>query len=385
MLAYGNSPNQIPERIQVAHHVSKETFEFLKNPLVSKYAATIEAPHTKLEYTYRLMLVLKQLGQTPEAFLENLRTKPEETGIELDSLLSAAKSKTGSMIAAAAIRKFAKFYRIRNFELTVTIRPKRVREKRPFTWETAEKVIAEAPQPYRDAFQMMLYGAMDENTFGLVNWNEKWNGQSPQDEIKTQMSNDKSYVKINLPPRKSSLDTYFVLIPKMFIPELPLVTRRFRGRGGSPVTARDLQHVWKRAARRVGIWHQGLGPHHLRVAFRSKCAELGIPVAAEWQMGHSGDKFGYDRSGIDEDFILDGPLDNGQRKGGLRRLWEMSPLVDRETIQTQLRQRDEKIAELEAKLEAWRKVTREDILQVIREDPGGLLTKALERVTLKKK
>jgi hypothetical protein len=62
-------------------------------------------------------------------------------------------------------------------------------------------------------------------------------------------------------------------------------------------------------------------------------------------MGHGGDKYGYDLSGIDENFVLDGPLENGQRKGGLRRLWEMSPVVDRVTVAGQFAERDQIIAE----------------------------------------
>jgi len=297
------------------------------------------------------MLVLRELRLAPEAFLQKLRTTPEDIGITLDGVLASARSKTGAQIAAAAIRKFARFYRIRNFELTVEIRPKRVREKKPFSWEQAQKVIAETPQPYRDVFMFMLYGAMDENTFTRLNWNEPHNGKPPLKEIKEQMADDKTYVKINLPPRKASLDNYFVLIPKLFVLELPVKTRRFRGRGGNLVTSRDLQHVWKRAAHRLGVWHQGLGPHHLRVAFRSKCSELGIPIVGEWQMGHGGDQFGYDRSGVDENFILDGPLENKERKGGLRRLWEMSPIVDRHTVHAELASRDERIAELERQVQ----------------------------------
>jgi hypothetical protein len=265
--------------------------------------------------------------------------------------LGTYESKTAATITIAATKRFAGFYRIRNFEITLRVKVRRVREKGPFSWEEADKVIADCPMPYREIFTFMKYGAMDENTFSRINFNEKLNGKGAIDEIKEQMPNDKSHVKISLPPRKANLDRYFVLVPKQFVPTLPLVTRSFTKRGGRLIGPQNLQDVWRRAARRVGLYYEGFGPHKLRTAFKSKCAGLGIPVIAEWQMGHGGDKYGYDLSGIDENFILDGPLENGQRKGGLRRLWEMSPVMDRQTVASELAERDRIIAELRKQLE----------------------------------
>ena len=336
----GSASDQMSKPHQRGHRTPKETYEFLKNPVIAKWAVTIENESTRYGYAYRLMLVLKQLDMTPEKFLQSIREQSDDTGIALDSLLGDYKSKTAATIVIAAIKRFARFYRVRNFEITLRVKVRRVREKRPFSWEDADRVIADCPMPYREIFMFMKYGAMDENTFSRINYNEKLNGKGAIDEIKEQMSNDKSYVKISLPPRKANLDRYSVLVPKQFVPDLPLVTRSFTKRGGRLIESQNLQDVWRRAARRVGLYYEGFGPHKLRTAFKSKCADLGIPVIAEWQMGHGGDKYGYDLSGIDENFILDGPLENGQRKGGLRRLWEMSPVMDRQTVASELAERD---------------------------------------------
>ena len=94
-------------------------------------------------------------------------------------------------------------------------------------------------------------------------------------------------------------------------------------------------------------YYEGMGPHKLRTAFRSKCGDLGIPAVGEWQMGHGGEQLGYDLSGMDEALILDGPMEKGIRKGGLRQLWESSPIVDRHTVRAELLKRDEKMAVLE--------------------------------------
>jgi hypothetical protein len=351
-------------RPQRGHRTPKETYEFLKNPTIARWAATIENESTRYGYAYRLMLLLKKLDVTPERFLQSLREQPDETGITLDSVLGAYASKTAATITIAAVKRFVKFNRVRNFEITLEVKVRRVREKRPFSWDDALRLIADCPQPYREAFTFMLYGAMDENTFSRINLNEKLNGKGAIDEITEQMSNEKSYVKISLPPRKANLDRYFVLVLKQFVPTLPMVTRSFAHRGGKLIGPENLQDVWHRAAVRVGLYYEGFGPHKLRTAFKSKCADLGIGIIAEWQMGHGGDKYGYDLSGIDETFIIEGPLENKQRKGGLQRLWEMSPTVDRQTVVAELRR--EIRVEIEREMEKGLRMAADDNARAVR-------------------
>jgi len=379
MAAYVDSDStSLSPRLLKQHHTSKAAFELLKNPIIGSWAATIQSPITRIQYVYRLGLILKQLGQTPEEFLEALKTKPDETGIALDSLLPRLKSQTGAVIAIAAILKFARHYRVKGFELTVEIKPKRKRRKAPFTWDQAEAVINACPEPYRQIFNMMRYGGLDQNQFTRLNWNEPLDPDKPKEtpieQIKEQMKNKKPYVRIDLPPRKSSLDTFFVLIPKGFVVDLPVRTRKFTGRGAQLVTAPDLESIWRRAAKRIGLWHPGLGCHHLRVAFRTKCSELEIPAIGEWQLGHGGDQYGYDRSGIDEDFIADGPLENKERKGGLKRLWQTSHLIDRVTIEKELEARDLEIQRLS------RQVQELQSAPVNPEISQGLVNRVLEEI-----
>lgn len=372
MVAYvDNDSTSLSPRLLKQHHTSKAAFALLKNPIINRWAATITNPTTRIQYVYRLGLILKQLRQTPEQFLDTLKTKPDEVGIALDSLLPTLRSQTGAVISTAAILKFAKFHRVKDFQLMVEIRPKRKRKKGPFTWEQAETVINASPEPYRQIFNMMRYGGLDQNQFTRLNWNEPIDPEKPKEtpieQIKAQMQNSKGYIRIDLPPRKSNLDTFFVLIPKVFMADLPMRTRKYTGRGDQLVTAPDLESVWRRAAKRVGLWHPGLGCHHLRVAFRSRCGELGIPEVAEWQMGRGGDPYGYDRSGIDETFILEGPEEDGKKKGGLKRLWESAPLVDRQTIQRELEARDARIRELERKLNEPRPIDQRLVNAVFEE------------------
>jgi len=68
-------------------------------------------------------------------------------------------------------------------------------------------------------------------------------------------------------------------------------------------------------------------------------------------MGRGGDIYGYDRSGLDETFLIEGPeKPDGTRKGGLNILWSTSPVIDRKSVDMELRERDVRIDRLEREL-----------------------------------
>jgi integrase len=337
----------ISERGRIQIRVSRDTLTFIdENPTIWRWTNTIENENTRLSYAYRLMLILKELNQSPDQFLEAIRSKPDDMGITIDGLLAGMHGRQAA-ISSAAIKRFAKFYRARGFELTYQVKKKRSREKRPLPWDDALRIIKECPTPYREVFRFMLYGALDEHTFSWINWNSKLgNGKGAIDEINSQISNDKPYVRIDLPPRKSGLDRYFILVPKAYVPPLPAMTvsGRGKGKGGRLLVPRNMAEVWQHAAQNIELYYEGMGPHKLRTTFRTKCADLGIPVVAAWQMGHGGEQYGYDLSGMDEAFILDGPLENGIRKGGLRQLWANAPMQDTRSVNYELSKRDSEIA-----------------------------------------
>ena len=115
-----------------------------------------------------------------------------------------------------------------------------------------------------------------------------------QRSIEKQRSNP--YVKISLRPRKSNLDEFFTLVPSEVVPVFPVKTRT-----GAVLDSHDMQTVWRRAARTAKIYQVGLGPHQLRVAFRSQCGKADVASSvSEFFMGHGGgDKFGYSREVLD--------------------------------------------------------------------------------------
>ncbi len=334
--------------------ISKEAIAFIESdPTISKwFKGSTKGPRTKYNYGYRLLVFFKKLGKTPAQFLKELESDYRAAKIEAKGVIaSLADSASLANGTIDALKDLTKFYEIQpKLELDYLPR-KRKRQKRREEWAVAEKVIDECPIPHRYALRFMLWSGIDEHTFILINSNAPdvagLNGGDVHKSLQEQMKNDQPYVRIDLPPRKSSNDLYFILCPKVYVPELPLRSIEFRGRGGILITSRRLQAVFRTAAKSLNVWHPGYGPHTLRSIFRTRCGELGIAEVAEWQLGRGGDIYGYAREGFDETFILEGPVgQDGKKKGGLKRLWESTPIVDRQTIHAELEVRDREIAEL---------------------------------------
>jgi hypothetical protein len=154
--------------------------------------------------------------------------------------------------------------------------------------------------------------------------------------IEQQRTNGKTYIRIDLKPRKSNLDDFFVLCPKEYVPKvLPCRTRQMKGQGSQIIDGNDMQKRWRLAAIKVGIYQAGLGPHSMRAAFKTACDAVGVnPSASEQCLGHGGgDKFGYARP--DEKFIAD----------ELRKLWNMTKLASVGAVDL-VRQESEKMREL---------------------------------------
>ena len=172
---------------------------------------------------------------------------------------------------------FNKFHEVEPPLVLDRLPSKRKYLKARVDWDTAMRVIELSPSPYREAFQFMLWSALDEYDFGLINSN------APQ--LCRLDGNDgdlhASIIRINLPPRKKSSDIYYILTPKMYVPKFPLISREYRNRGNQLLASMRLQHVWRRSAKRAKVYRPGFGPHHLRTVFRTRCGELGIPEIGE--------------------------------------------------------------------------------------------------------
>lgn len=317
--------------------VSRETAAFIQDPVVQQWTKAIPNERTRLWYAYNLMRFLKGVGRTPQQFLDEIEKNPKQVSIYAKSHLGSLKSRASARVQMNALKSFTSFNEAPLSLNGLKIRVVRTRRKPYLTWTDAEKIINECKGLYRSAFKFLLWGGLGLDEFAEIQ-------QSPeiQASIESQRSNDKPYIRIDLRPRKSNTDTYFVLVPKEYVPKFPLVTADYGNRGGKLIDSLDAEMNWQRARQRAGIRQVGLGPHTLRSAFRSQCARVGVVDAvAEFEMGHgSRDKYGYSRETTDESYVAD----------ELSKLWKTTEVV----TATELADRDRRIAQLEAQIEDLR-------------------------------
>ena len=101
------------------------------------------------------------------------------------------------------------------------------------------------------------------------------------------------------------------------------------------MTRQALEDRFRKAAKQVGSYTLGVGPHILRSAFESQCAMVGVKEAvAEFCAGHGGgDRYGYRREVLNPQFVI----------SELRKL--QTPSV--RDLESEIRNRDERLAKLE--------------------------------------
>jgi len=284
--------------------------KFLQYPDVKAWyngIATQLKESTKEQYTIFLMRYLGK--EDPARFLKRAQENTRETAIEIKGRLGEIykHSMHAAHITKYALRSFLDFHEA-GLEVKTKIKVRRVRKKPELSWEDADRIILETDEPYRSILKFMKWSGLGQDEFMEIQ-----GSPSIQRGIEAQRSNDKPYIKIDLSPRKSTLDEFFTLAPKQYMPRFPLKTKVHKNRGGTLIDPHDIENVWRRAAKKIKLWQEGLGPHTLRSAFKSQCGKLGVTAAvSEFCMGHGGgDKYGYAREVLNEQYAA----------SELRKLW----------------------------------------------------------------
>jgi integrase len=310
--------------------ISKATFPWIEeHEPASIWFKAISQNRTSNRYAYNLMLFMQGMDTTPEQFLANAESNPKALSITVKSYIGSLKSRAAARSQFAALRSFIAFHEAPIPLNGLKVRVPRTRKKPYLAWHDAEKIIIESRPPYRDVFRFLLWSGL-----GLDELNEIQSSAEIQKHIEAQRKNSKTYIRIDLRPRKSNIDSYFALVPKQYVPTFPILTTDYGNRGKQPVSSIDAEMNWTRARRRAGIEELGLGPHTLRSSFRSECGRLGVADAvAESQMGHgSREKYGYSRETTDETYVV----------SELSKLWTATTPVTTE----ELLARDERMAKV---------------------------------------
>jgi len=336
---------------------SKATTSFAEHPKVKPWMMSLQSERTKEWYPYMLMRFLDGIKRTPDMFLVELDKNPKPTSIEVKSYLGSIESKGTARAMLSAVKSFTDFHEAGLKLNGLHIRVVRTRRKPYLSWTDAEKIIGEAKEPYRSAFRFLLWSGLGEDEFVEIQ-----QGTEIQTMIEERRNDEtKSYIRIDLKPRKANTDVFFTLVPKEYVPRFPVKTLDYGTRGGQLVEQIDLQMNWQRASKRVGLRQIGMGPHTLRSAFSSQCAKVGVVDAvAEFQMGHgAGDKYGYRRETEDESYVAN----------ELTKLWKtVTPITA-----TALDEQNERISKLEADNENLRgqlRMTTKVLLRQINRKPS---------------
>jgi hypothetical protein len=282
---------------------SKEALEkFAAHPQVKAWFDGVGAQlKDSTRNQYVLFLMRYFAAEDPAPFLKRAQEHPREVAIEIKTKLGELHkhSMNAAHLTKYALRSFLEFHEV-EVGIKSKVKVRRVREKHELRWEDADRIILEADEPYRGIFNFMRWSGLGEDEFMEIQ-----TSPSLQRKIEAQRSNEKPYVKIQLSPRKSTLDDFFTVTPKQYVPGFPLNTKAYKDRGRKLIDPHDIQNVWRRAAKKAGLWQAGLGPHTLRSVFRSQCARAGVPKAvSEFCMGHGGgDQYGYSREVLDEQYV----------------------------------------------------------------------------------
>lgn len=263
--------------------------QFLSQPEIGRWINSLTLKPTTVDaYVSHLA---RLLGDTTAAeLLRRMEQDPRGSSQMLKTKLSQIwkKSPVSANLAKNALVSFLKFNEIPN-----TVRDHRMRIVRRFTksekvtWNHAQEVIASCREPYRGLFKFMLMtGAGTDEIMEIQN------GREIQQKIESQRG--EKFTRIDLLPRKSNVDTFYLVCPTEFVPKFPVTVKAHVTHEPTPITPHGIQGIWRRAARRAGFYQLGYGVHQLRRCFKSTAQKYEVAEhSSEFAMGHGSDKLGY--------------------------------------------------------------------------------------------
>lgn len=252
-------------------------------------------PSTRSYYAKRLFEFL--VGEEPELFIERALKNPRGVAIEIKGKVGETVAKHGSSPGfhmRAAVKSFLDYYET-GVQVNSKVKIRRTWRKPYLSWQDAKRIIAKCREPYESVLRFMLWSGLGSDEVLEINSSPKI-----QADIAKQIKAGKDYIIINLEPRKQTLTRYFAAVPKQFLPKFPVHTLDYRIRGNKLITRQVLEDRFRKAARQVGLYEPGTGPHTLKSVFTSQCATVGVAQAVcEFVKGHgAGDKYGYSREEV---------------------------------------------------------------------------------------
>lgn len=225
------------------------------------------------------------------------------------------KAKLYSSIRSFFVHNRAELPRDPSFRVRPTT-PKVAGSLKP---EELKHIILSCKPMYQAVYLCMFQAGMGEEEFA---W---WNANG-WEELKPQLDEGKSTIKVTLPGRKKRRfeENYFTYIGDDAVKALRSYVDGHRHRGsaifpnryGEPLSKNAVYLYWLRHLRKLGLigvpvkgvktYRTGKNPHELRDTFRTLWAMSGAaPHIAEALMGHVTDELGYDKSAKNEKYALE--------------------------------------------------------------------------------
>ena len=327
----------IPDGVNVAELVTKKdrVERFQEIPEIKTWLDGSDIkPTTRGYYAKRLFEFLD--GEAPKEFIDRALRSPREVSIEIKTKIGKVVQRSPAIAfhMRASVKSLLEFY-----ETDVHVNGKlKLRRKwnKPFlSWADAERIISKCREPYESIFRFMLWSGLGQDEVVEIN-----SSKEIQERIEKQRADpSREYIVIDLEPRKQTLSRYFTAAPKEMVPKFPLKTLDYKIRGGKPIHVQATEDRFRKAAKQVGLYEKGMGPHTLRSVFTSQCATVGVAQAVcEFVKGHgSGDKYGYSREVLNEKYMI----------GELRKL--QAPSV--KDLEAENRDLQERLKKLEGQFE----------------------------------
>ncbi len=331
---------------------------------------------TKQQYTVSLG---RFLGSEKAAdLIKEMEENPREKGREIKTRLAEnwRKSPMSAFLQKNAILSFLQYFEVENSLRDHKVKVTRRFKKHELSWKQAEEIAASCREPYRSVFRFMV-----RTGAGLDEVEEIQNSTEKQQQIESQRS--QPFTRIDLRPRKSNSDTYFLICPTEFVPRFPCHTTTKQNRKTSKTNIHDMQNNFRRAATRAGHYQIGLGAHHMRTAFTTTAMKAGVySPAIQFALGHNTDQLGYGRP------------DTEMQLNHLQGLWKYVAGGNGEALQktrTEVDQLKEQLAKQNEKIEAltdlmqhpekWREgrtISKEEAEKKIKERKDRLSTTPAE-------
>ena len=279
-----------------------------------------DKPQTARGYCAGLRRLLGLMKIDSKTLLRRAQRDPKKTWIAMKEAAKGFPKKSVSITALYAGRKFLLDHDEYMMLPAAKLKIEKVKPPVYLKWDDANAIADAAAPPYNMIFRIMLRTGWGIGEFLKFNTSETW------DRVRAKLTKEPNaeYFRFDFSGRKKNDRPFYSLPPMSVLKEcvaleakkglnLPM---RGRGRNGAPGTPLDYAHVFsartyiesafRTALKRAPVTDvQGTpGAHELRDVFFTRAVQVGCAEsAANFVMGHTIDRLGYNKASNDDHWL----------------------------------------------------------------------------------